>query len=188
MQGMAHRDGQVDLPGVHVATVAVAIPVADNANDARAPVAALDIQELRAPVDDVGNQQGSPLSSGRRSTANDDIMGAVGYASSFDTARDSSSPESESGWNSPRWAHRRDQRQRVRRVRPILPVEGLPLSGFEPPEVAPPDAKRPPGRQRLPPGVIRNRIGTWVTNDEGKSAFYVRKAVEVGSFDFDSCG
>lgn len=43
-------------------------------------------------------------------------------------------------------------------------------------------------RKKLPPGIIRNRVGTWVTNEAGLTAFYVRRAAHVGSFDFDSCG
>lgn len=102
--------------------------------------------------------------------------GVEGYSSSFDTAHTGNTPGSE--WSSPRWEHRRDQR---RRALPVPPMESYPPSGFDNPS-------NPSGRKKLLPGVIRNRVGTWVTNDDGTTAFYVRKSVEVGSFDFNSCG
>ena len=62
------------------------------------------------------------------------------------------------------------------------------MSGFAPPVADSQPVAGQSGRKKLTPGVIRNRVGTWVTNKDGKSAFYVRKAAEVGSFDFNSCG
>ena len=104
-----------------------------------------------------------------------------GYPPSF--APDGSPPGSD--WSPSRWEHRRNQR---RLALPLPPMESVPVSGFATPAADHQTRADRPGRKKLSPGVIRNRVGTWVTNAAGKSAFYIRKAVEVGSFDFDSCG
>ena len=149
---------------------------------------------------DGAGAEGEPLAGD--GSVNMGLREDMGYASSF---VDEDSPPG-SDWSSPRWEHRRNHR---RRAPHLSPMELLPVSGFttlDAASLAPSDGDGDPsvgdgdssvnrktetgrsGRKKLPPGVIRNRVGTWVTDEDGRSAFYVRKAVEVGSFDFNSCG